>query len=55
MDDNTQLRQFVEAGSQEAFRVLVGRYTDLVYACALQRLRDAHAAEDVTQAVFLTR
>jgi RNA polymerase sigma factor (sigma-70 family) len=54
MDDNTPLRQFVEAGSQEAFRELVGRHTDLVYACAMQRLRDAHAAQDVTQAVFLT-
>ncbi len=54
MDDNTHLRQFVEAGSQEAFRELVGRHTNLVYACAMQRLRDPHAAEDVTQAVFLT-
>jgi RNA polymerase sigma factor (sigma-70 family) len=54
MDDNTHLRQFVEAGSQESFRELVGRHTNLVYACAMQRLRDPHAAEDVTQAVFLT-
>jgi RNA polymerase sigma factor (sigma-70 family) len=54
MDDNSHLRQFVEAGSQESFRELVGRHTNLVYACAMQRLRDPHAAEDVTQAVFLT-
>jgi RNA polymerase sigma factor (sigma-70 family) len=54
MHDSTLLRQFTESGSQDAFQELVGRHTDLVYACARQRLHDAHAAEDVTQAVFLT-
>ena len=54
MKDGALLRQFAQTRSHEAFRELVGRHTNLVYACALQRLRDAHAAEDVTQAVFLT-
>jgi RNA polymerase sigma factor (sigma-70 family) len=54
MDDSALLRQFAQTGSHEAFRDLIGRYTNLVYASALTRLHDAHAAQDVTQAVFLT-
>ncbi len=54
MDDAALLREFVGRRSQSAFRQLVERHTNLVYACALQRLHDAHAAQDVTQAVFLT-
>jgi RNA polymerase sigma factor (sigma-70 family) len=54
MDDASLLREFVERRSQSAFRQLVERHTNLVYACALQRLHDAHAAQDVAQAVFLT-
>ena len=53
MDDQLLLERFTRDGSQDAFRELTVRYTDLVYGCAVQRLRDAHAAQDVTQAVFL--
>ena len=53
MDDRALLARFTRQGSHDAFRELVARHTDLVYACAVQRLRDAHAAQDVTQAVFL--
>jgi RNA polymerase sigma factor (sigma-70 family) len=53
MDDQRLLERFTRDGSQDAFRELTVRYTNLVYGCAVQRLRDAHAAQDVTQAVFL--
>jgi RNA polymerase sigma factor (sigma-70 family) len=53
MDDTTLLQRFVRDGSDEAFRDLVARHTNFVYSCACQRLHDATAAQDVTQAVFL--
>ena len=53
MEDNNLVECFTRDGSHEAFRELVARQTNLVYACAVQRLRDPHAAQDVTQAVFL--
>ena len=52
-DDRELLRAFVEDQSQSAFAELVGRYADLVYGCCLRQLGDRHAAEDVSQAVFL--
>jgi RNA polymerase sigma factor (sigma-70 family) len=48
------LVEFVERGSEEAFRQLVARYVDLVYSTALRLVGgDNHCAEDVAQTVFL--
>src|SRR5690349_14349665 len=53
MDDSSLLKAFAHTGDERAFRELVERHVDLVYASARRQLRDAHLAEDVTQAVFV--
>ena len=52
-DDWDLLQKWAADGSQDAFAQIVDRHINLVYASARRRLNDAHAAEDVTQAVFL--
>ena len=53
MEDAALLAAFVRDRSDEAFRELVRRHIAMVYAVCRRRLRDAHWAEDVTQAVFI--
>src|SRR2546423_4863327 len=55
MDDWQCLSEYVREGSESAFREVVVRHVDLVYATCRRVLpaRDAHLAEDATQAVFV--
>ena len=53
MDDMILLREYATRNSETAFETLVSRYIRLVYSAALRQVRDAHLAEEVTQAVFI--
>ena len=54
MDDAELLRQYATERSDPAFAELVRRHVDLVYSVALRKVGgDAHAAQDVAQAVFI--
>jgi DNA-directed RNA polymerase specialized sigma24 family protein len=52
-DDFELLREYSDQSSQPAFCELVRRYIDLDYSSAVRQMGDAHAAEDVTQTVFI--
>jgi RNA polymerase sigma factor (sigma-70 family) len=53
-DSQTLLLDYVNSGSEAAFRELVARYLDLVYSTAVRLLGgDTAMAEDVAQTVFV--
>ncbi|MBI3869795.1 MAG: sigma-70 family RNA polymerase sigma factor [Verrucomicrobia bacterium] len=54
LDDSLLLKEYVERGSEEAFAALVARHVNKVYSIALRHTRNAHQAEEITQAVFVT-
>jgi len=51
--DRELISEFLTARSDEAFREIVERYTDLVYGVCLRVLGDRNLAEDATQATFM--
>jgi RNA polymerase sigma factor (sigma-70 family) len=52
-DTNQLLREYIETGSEPAFREIVARYVDLVYSVALRRINGHEdLARDVVQTVF---
>ena len=52
-DDIELLRQYAGEDSEPAFAALVERHVNFVYSVALRRTGDPHAAEEITQAVFI--
>jgi RNA polymerase sigma factor (sigma-70 family) len=53
VSDLQLLNEYAETNSEAAFAALVSRYVNLVYSVALRKTGNAHAAQEVTQAVFI--
>ncbi len=52
MGDDTLLQEYGEDGCEEAFRILVEKYTGMVFSSALRRTGNHEIAEEITQRVF---
>lgn len=53
LTDQQLLQDYTGRRSETAFAELVRRHVDFVFSAALRMVRDAHLAQDVTQAVFV--
>lgn len=53
LDDHQLLAEFARGDSEAAFAALVQRHINLVYSVALRQTGNPHAAEEITQAVFI--
>jgi RNA polymerase sigma factor (sigma-70 family) len=53
IDDMELVRDYSRNRSEQAFATLVSRHVNLVHSVALRHVRDAHLAEEVTQAAFI--
>ena len=51
--DMELLLEYARRESEDAFATLVQRHVNLVYSAALRKTGNSHAAEEVTQAVFI--
>jgi RNA polymerase sigma factor (sigma-70 family) len=52
-DDIELLARYARENSEAAFAALVERHLNLVYSVALRHTRNPHAAEEITQVVFI--
>src|SRR5258707_14802638 len=52
-DDHQLLAEFAATEAETAFAELVRRHIGLVYSVALRNISDPHAAQEITQAVFI--
>jgi uncharacterized protein (TIGR03435 family) len=52
-DDHDLLAEFARSGSETAFAGLVARHVNLVHSAALRFTGNPHAAQEITQAVFI--
>jgi RNA polymerase sigma factor (sigma-70 family) len=53
LDDHQLLAEFARTHSEAAFAALVQRHLNLVYSVAQRSVGNAHAAQEISQAVFL--
>ncbi|HEY3932663.1 MAG TPA: DUF6263 family protein [Verrucomicrobiae bacterium] len=53
LEDIELLREYAERNSENAFAKLVERHVNFVYSVALRSIGNAHAAQEISQAVFI--
>lgn len=53
MDDRALLNDYIERGSESAFKELVSRHLDFVFSAARRLAEDSQMAEEIAQTVFI--